>query len=189
VAGDTLAEWDGVRRSLGVVAVGWVAGFLVAIALGSTHTNNAGVASALSRLALAGIMVLALLLLAGELSKRAARRALTDESDADIDGAAREAAEAERRSAARIAELETSLARELEKLDSAAASLAATPLVVTERVTAEVPEPLSDAAASDLEPVLRREVVEAVAELVEHADAGQTAELAGRLEALLGKPR
>jgi uncharacterized membrane protein len=178
-----------VKRSLVVVAVGWVAGFLIATALSSTHTGNPGLAGRLWPLAVAGMAVIALLLLAGALSGRAERRRSAGEARAAAESAAREVTEVERRSAARIAELETSLARELEKLDSAVASLAATQLQATERASAGTVAAVPDTTACELEPVLRREVVEAVAELVENAGPGETAALAGHLEALLGKAR
>ncbi len=48
-------------------------------------------------------------------------------------------------------------------------------------------QPQADPAAAELEPVLRQEVVDVVAALVAGADPGQTAVLAGELEALLDK--
>ena len=175
-----------VGRSLGVVVVGWASGFLIAIAWGATRANNPRLASTLSGWAIAGMVVTSLLLLSIAVSDRAERR--RDARAARRSRAAQRAATAaralEKRSAARIAELEARLAREQEQLDAAVASLAA-----TGQVSSGIVDPIPDAAAAELEPVLRQEVVDTVAQLVGRAEPGQTAVLAEELEALLEKAR
>jgi hypothetical protein len=181
-----------VRRSLGVVVVGWASGFLIAIAWGATRVNNPRLASALSGWAIAGMVVTGILLVSIALSDRAER--IRDERAAErwqreTESAALAATTQEERSAARIAELEARLAQEQEELDAAVATLASAELAATGHVSAGIVDPLPDPAASVLEPALRQEVVDTVAELVGRAEPGQSAALAGELEALLEKTR
>ena len=163
-----------VGRSLGVVVVGWASGFLIAIAWGATRANNPRLASTLSEWAIAGMVVTGLILLSIAVSDRAERRRAiraTQRWERETESTAAAARALEERSAARIAALEARLTREQEQLDAAVASL----------VSAE------DPAASELEPALRQQLVDTVAELVR--EPGQTAALATELEALLEKAR
>ncbi len=207
-----------VGRSLGVVVVGWGTGFLIALAWGATRVNNPRLTSVLSGWAIAGMVVIGVLLLSivvrdrtehlGETRTsadppritdeppratrkprrpRAAAPHTTDQSHAATARAARAAAAAEKRSAARIAELEARLAREQEELDAAVASLAATELAETGHITGGMGDPDPDPAAAELEPVLRQEVVDVVAELVGRVEPGKTAALAEELAARLEK--
>ncbi|MDQ6846559.1 MAG: hypothetical protein M3019_03100 [Candidatus Dormibacteraeota bacterium] len=176
-------------RSLGVVVVGWASGFLIALAWGATRANNPRLASALSGWAIAGMVVTALLLVWIAVSDRTDRRRAARESDRELAvvSAAAEAAANERRTAARIGRLEARLTREQEELDAAVASLGAAELA-SGHVRAGPIDAVPDAEAAKLEPALRQEVLEAVAELVGRHPA-QTAEVAGQLEALLEKAR
>jgi C4-dicarboxylate-specific signal transduction histidine kinase len=181
-----------VGRSLGVVVVGWISGFMIAIAWGATRVNNPRLASALSGWAIAGMVITGLLLVSIAVSDRAERRRAeraTQRWERETDTAAAAAKALEERSAARIAELEARLAREQEVLDAAVASLATAELAATGHVSAGLVEPVPDPAAAELEPVLRQEVVDAVAELVGRVEPGTTALLAGELEALVEKSR
>jgi hypothetical protein len=173
-----------VRRSLVVVVVGWASGFLIAIAWGATRANNPQLASILSGWAIGGMVVTGLLLISIALSdlaerRRAGRSAARPEPQATSAPTLTEA-----RRAARIAQLEEHLAHEQQELDAAVASLAA-----TGHRSAGMVDPVPDPGAAALEPVLRQEVVDAVAQLVARTDPAQEAELAGELEALLEKAR
>ena len=140
-----------VGRSLGVVVVGWASGFLIAIAWGATRANNPRLASTLSGWAIVGMVVTGVLLLSIAVSDRAGRaprpsplrpaRARDPRQPRAPTRTRREPPAAEERSAARIAELEARLAREQEELDAAVASLAATELAETGRITGGVAEP------------------------------------------------
>jgi hypothetical protein len=182
-----------VGRSLGVVVVGWASGFLLAIAWGATRANNPRLGSILSGWAIAGMVVTGVLLASIAVSNRAERRraARADREQREAHSAVSAAAAAralEERSGARIAELEARLAREQEELDAAVASLAATELAETGHVSAGLVEPASDPRAAELEPALRQEVVDTVAELLGRSEA-QSAALAGELAALLENAR
>ena len=175
-----------VGRSLGVVVVGWASGFLIAIAWGATRANNPQLASTLSGWAIAGMLVTGTLLVSIAVSDRAERRGADRAArrQRETENAATAAKALEERSAARIAGLEARLADEQEELNAAVASLAG-----TGHVSAGIVEPVPDPADAELEPLLRQEVVDAVAELVERAEPGQTAALAGEWEALLERAR
>jgi hypothetical protein len=180
-----------VGRSLGVVVVGWASGFLIAIAWGATRANNPQLASTLSGWAIAGMLVTGTLLVSIAVSDRAERRGADRAArrQRETESAATAAKALEERSAARIAELEARLADEQEELNAAVASLATAELAGTGHVSAGIVEPVHDPADAELEPLLRQEVVDAVAELVERAEPGQTAALAGEWEALLERAR
>ncbi|MBJ7596449.1 MAG: hypothetical protein JF886_16605 [Candidatus Dormibacteraeota bacterium] len=177
-------------RSLGVVVVGWASGFLIAIAWSAARANNLRLATTLSGWAIAGMVVTALLLVWIALTNRADRRRAARESDREmaVVSPVAEAAATERRTAARIGRIEARLAREQEELDAAVASLAAAELAATGHVHAGPVDAVPDAEAAKLEPILRQEVLETVADLVGR-DPAQTAVLAGQLEALLEKAR
>jgi C4-dicarboxylate-specific signal transduction histidine kinase len=184
-----------VGRSVGVVIVGWVSGFLVAVAWGATRANNPRLASTLSVWAIAGMVVTGLLLVSIALSDRAERRRVAQAAERQtsmVTGAmtaTTAATVSEQRAAARIAELEARLAREQEELDAAAASLAASELAATGHLSPGIVDPVPNPMAAELEPVLRQEVVETVAQLVGRTGPGQSAMLAEEVEALLEKVR
>jgi C4-dicarboxylate-specific signal transduction histidine kinase len=184
-----------VGRSVGVVTVGWGSGFLVAIAWGATRANNPRLASTLSGWAIAGMVVTGVLLVWIALSDRAERRRARKPEESQTEAsvspttAAAAATVSEQRAAARIAELETRLAREQEELDAAAAALAATDLAATGHVSPGMVDAVPDPLAAELEPVLRQEVVETVAQLVGRTGPGDSAVLAEEVEALLEKVR
>ncbi len=172
------------------MVVGWASGFLIAIAWGATRANNPRLASTLSGWAIAGMVVTGLLLLSIAVSDRSeARRATRTAARAqrETERAATEARDLERRSAARLTALEARLAREQEELDAAIAFLAAAELAGTGHVGRSIVDLVPDPDAAQLEPMLRQEVVDAVAELVGKVDPVETAALAGELEALLEK--
>jgi C4-dicarboxylate-specific signal transduction histidine kinase len=184
-----------VGRSVGVVIVGWGSGFLVAVAWGATRANNPRLASTLSWWAIAGMVVTGLLLISIALSDRAERRRVARQEQRQISTAATDtsataaATVSEGRAAARIAELEARLAREQEELDAAVSSLAAAELAATGHVSPGTADAVPDPVAAVLEPVLRQEVVETVAQLMARTGPGQSAVLAEEVEALLEKVR
>lgn len=174
-----------------MVTIGWLAGFLIAIAWGATRANNPRLASSLSGWAIAGLVVTALLLISTAVSARARRRRVAKEWRPQTQAAATAdaAAAAEARTAALVAELEARLAQEQEELNAAVASLAATELAATGQLSQGVSDAVPEAGMAELEPVLRQEVLETVAELVGRGEPGETAALAGHLEEILSKAR
>jgi hypothetical protein len=180
-------------RSLGVVIVGWTSGFLIAIAWGASRANNPRLASILLGLVIAGVALVAFLLAFSALRGRAARRRPGpgwewQADDTDVIGAT-DVAVVEQHAAARIAELEARLALEQAELDLALATLAATELASPGVVVQDPVDTLPDPGTVALEPVLRQQVLDTVAELVEHAEHGAEGELTVRLKELAEKGR
>jgi hypothetical protein len=180
-------------RSLGAVIVGWGTGFVVAVALGSTHGGNPHLGSTLLGWAVAGGVVIGLLLLVNGMSRPRAQRhpAIAQPRRVGRQTAANSASTVkavEERAAARVAELEALLARHEEELAATAASLAATDLAGAVQAV-DLEEPPAGDAATELEPALRQEVVNTLAELVGHTETGDTALLAGELASLLDRAR
>lgn len=172
-----------------MVTIGWLSGFLIAVAWGATRADNPRLASTLSGWAIAGLVVTAVLLVSTALSDRARRRRVAREWRRQTRAASTAAAAtaAEQRTAALIADLEARLAHEQEELDAAVASLATTELAATGHVSAGVIDQVPEADAVALEPALRQEVLDTVAELVGRGEPGETAALAGHLEEIIGR--
>ncbi len=175
-------------RAVGVVIVGWTSGFLLAIAWGATRVSNARLASSLLAVAIAAVVLTAVLLVINAVRGRAARRRPSPMIEPQADGTAVIGATAvsvfEQRAAARIAELEARLALEEAELDAAVASLAAAELASTDDMGQDPADAGADTEAAALEPVLRQQVLDTVAELVGHTAAGAETELAGHLKEL-----
>ncbi len=166
---------------------------MVAVALGSTHGGNPHLGSTLLGWAVAGGVVIGLLLLFNGMSRPRARRhpAVTQRRRVgrQTDASSASAVSAvEERAAARVAELEALLARHEEELAATAASLAATEVAGVDQAV-DLGETGPGDGASELEPALRKEVVNTLAELVGRAETGETALLAGELASLLDRAR
>jgi hypothetical protein len=177
-------------RALRLAMLGWACGFLAVVAVGMLRGGQHGSTSLLGPALLAIAVTAALVLAAGARDLRDARRERRWWRAVEV-AAARQASRDEAlvamavadEAAARIAALEARLALEVEQLDAAAIALAEAELIASE----EPPEINLVGVAVEDEPVLRAQLVETFAAMVERADETHAAIALRDVETLLEK--
>jgi hypothetical protein len=177
-------------RALRLAILGWACGFLAVVVIGMARGGQHGTTSLLGPALIAIAVTAVLVLVAGARDLREARR--ERRWWRAVEGAtARQAARHDERAAiavaeeaaARIAALEARLALEVEQLDAAAVALAEAELAAS----GEPPEINLVGVAVEDEPVLRAQLVETFAAMVERADETHAAIALRDVETLLEK--
>lgn len=174
-------------RSLRVALLGWSVGFLVAGLWGLSQPGNHRLASALFVPAGVGMVALGVFLVIGALRQRrwtdlddvdgpdlipthGAHAWSSHTTGADVGDATTAAASAQA-AATRIAELEARLALEQQQLDNVRHVLAAADALAGSGAdTSAQPTEVDLAAAAEIEPLLRQEVLDTLVELVGRKD-------------------
>jgi hypothetical protein len=143
------------------VILGWICGFLAALAWNASHAQNAQLAATFLTFALIGIAVLGLMLVAAGMRERAQRREEQarggEDAEPPVPVAADVGALAEA-GAARIAALEARLAVEQQELETTIEAMAAADAAAAQ-AGVELADPATD-------PQIREQVIDAVAGLV-----------------------